>query len=283
MNEREPRLNPIPKQPVPEMSNEAREDKVANSVLDARILNYVNDVKPEEIGFLKEKITSLDVLVPEIRLDEDLISLDNCPQSATETFKAIHHNPGIDMPTAFVIDLETFLDNLKKNKPEEFDKLQEAFKDSVVVDLGAGDGVVRPNRSYEMACLLGAKGYIGVETYNFQSLVRSYLRTKKLRVGYEPIPFNLVAEDAVSFMKRLPDNSVNLLNSGIGDILVKDSYKNNFRSEMGRVLKVGGICLISNSLHPSGNHETKYSTGYVRETESTKPHSPITILKKTIQ
>ncbi|KKT93747.1 MAG: hypothetical protein UW94_C0004G0032 [Parcubacteria group bacterium GW2011_GWA2_45_14] len=264
------------------MSNEAREDKVANSVLDARILNYVNDVKPEEIGFLKEKITSLDVLVPEIRLDEDLISLDNCPQSATETFKAIHHNPGIDMPTAFVIDLETFLDNLKKNKPEEFDKLQEAFKDSVVVDLGAGDGVVRPNRSYEMACLLGAKGYIGVETYNFQSLVRSYLRTKKLRVGYEPIPFNLVAEDAVSFMKRLPDKSVNLLNSGIGDILTEDSYKKDYQSEMERVLKVGGICLISNSLPPSGNHETIYSTGYVSETESTKPHSPITILKKSV-
>jgi len=282
MNEREPRYNPIPKQPVPVTPNEVTENEITKNALDVRLLKYLNGIKPEEIGFLKEKITALDELVSEIRLDEDLISLDNCPENARETLETMLNKPGVDSPVEFVIDLETFLENLRNNKPEEFIELQEAFKDSVVVDLGAGNGTTRPNRSYEMACLLGARGYIGVETFNFQSLARSYLRTEQLRAGYAPIPFNLVAEDAVSFMKRLPDNSVNLLNSGIGDILVKDSYKNNFRSEMGRVLKVGGICLISNSLHPSGNHETKYSTGYVRETESTKPHSPITILKKSV-
>jgi hypothetical protein len=229
----------------------------------------------EDLSPLTEKVTPLEEMIPGILPEDTVVSLDHCPNEIEEIER---DSETITASDNFVSYIANFIENLKKNKPKEFENLKLKFKDSIIVDLGAGENFAV---NYRIACVLGAKGYIGIEPYNWRQLFQSCLTLDHPWFLKEKNPLiNLVAEDAVSFLKRLPDNSVCLLNAGIGDILMDKDYIKDFKSEMARVLKKGGVCMISNSSFPEGINNIIYETGFVDKTKTTEYHGPIEFVQK---
>tara|TARA_Y100000034_G_scaffold87951_1_gene105504 strand:- start:8080 stop:8790 length:711 start_codon:yes stop_codon:yes gene_type:complete len=147
------------------------------------------------------------------------------------------------------------------------------FKNQIVVDLGAGE---TPD-GYILALIGGAKAYIGVEPFYADVLIKRLTEKVKdlgeyvdegptiihlinrIRLHKEygeglakdidlelldSIPISIVAEDALKFLKRLPDKSVSILTCGTCDIVSKDpQYINEVNQNMKRVLHPYGDCI----------------------------------------
>ena len=113
-------------------------------------------------------------------------------------------------------------DDRERNEGKRLEKIKEYFADRPVVDLGAGpwaDG-------YHLSRILGSSGYVGVEPSKSWEVLESRLikpsddpldlpiffgkETKEAEI----IPFAIAPEDALTFLKRLPDHSVGIINSG---------------------------------------------------------------------
>jgi len=110
------------------------------------------------------------------------------------------------------------------------EELRHFLGGQVVVDLGAG----RELFAYNLAHEHGARAYIGVEPNHFAQLDAASDAAK--------MPFYVVGEDMLSFLQRLPDNSVSLFVFGIDDFILQgaESYKKNVEAEMARVLHPQG-------------------------------------------
>ncbi|MBI3420900.1 MAG: hypothetical protein HY006_02450 [Candidatus Sungbacteria bacterium] len=159
-----------------------------------------------------------------------------------------HDSPGQAADTAF----SNFIyapDN--KQFKEAFSNL----KDQVVVDLGAGSNP----RGYYIANSAKAKGYIGVEPNFYRELAGSLVKNidpkKNKHIGWEggmevkpqyhlnKIPAVVVREDMLSFLKRLPDNSVSILCSGVDGFVLSNerNYRGEVAKEIVRVLSPNGV------------------------------------------
>jgi hypothetical protein len=119
------------------------------------------------------------------------------------------------------------------------------LRGKVVVDLGAGKDV----QGYEVARMVGAKGYVGVEPF----FARDLLQRMEDYLGSEPwtlkerahIPASVVCDDMLRTLKRIPDDSVSLMAGAIDDcILGYSSEERDYVSEVNRE--------ITRVLHPSG-------------------------------
>jgi len=145
---------------------------------------------------------------------------------------------------------------------ESADPLLMMMKDQVVVDLGCGSSLA----GYAIACLAGAKAYIGVDPFSPNrdiDSVCSYSKTsiKKVIKPYTDlsngkklkcIPGLYVREDMLRFLKRLPQESVSMLISGIDDyVLDDDKYVADVKSEIARALHTEGVCVsYASRIHP---------------------------------
>ncbi|MGV8151574.1 MAG: hypothetical protein ACP5OG_00695 [Candidatus Nanoarchaeia archaeon] len=159
------------------------------------------------------------------------------------------------------------------------DYLVEAAKhwqDQVLVDIGCGirlDG-------YIISKISGAKAYVAVEPYNISKFYQRLVSIKEKngdedinekikRVqefiqnkGYDnkvvekinsnidahfegkQIPLALVAEDMVSALQRLPDNSVSIMAAGLDNCIIwSDEYSQLAEKEIARVLHLKGAYL----------------------------------------
>ena len=133
------------------------------------------------------------------------------------------------------------------------DYLEEAkkyFKDQIVVDLGCGTDL----SMYRVCCISESKGYIGVDMEYAPKLANDLLseekwemHDKKLlkisekfkpRLNHErKVPAALAYEDALTFLKRLPDDSVSISACGLDNCLIADSEKaQKIEEEIERVL-----------------------------------------------
>ncbi len=149
------------------------------------------------------------------------------------------------------------------------------FKDQIVVDLGAG---MHPD-GYLLALASQAKGYVGVEAfyadylierltrkvpkiedkemadsslaYYLENRVKTFARrqgnlyfnvsTDNLKV----IPISIIAEDALTFLKRLPPKSVSILRCGTYDSFSdSQNYQRELSFESARVLHTQGHILV---------------------------------------
>jgi len=139
-------------------------------------------------------------------------------------------------------------------------KERELLKGQVVVDLGAG---MSGRHAYFLSSLAGAKSYVGVEKNHFSHLKNSLddkpenLRKSLGNIVGEPqnykemmmeefkaIPASAVDEDILTFLKRLPDNSVSIIASGIdGYVLPIGEYREKVKREIERVLNPNGALL----------------------------------------
>jgi hypothetical protein len=154
------------------------------------------------------------------------------------------------------------------------------FNGQVVVDLGAGHTA----SGYLLSELMKARAYIGVDLYNTNSLnsdlekldfpgdnkaaaslgneLKSYPGVQK-----HHIPFSIVKDDMLSFLKRLPDNSVSITMSGIDRSVIEDvPYRQDVLKEIERVLDPNGGFLSSDSFISDFDTEviSKLDTVYKR-------------------
>lgn len=206
-----------------------------------RLLN----LNPNDIGPLLINLCTVEDLIPGIDI-QDLNSLDNLSQPPNVPVDS-RTESGRDQDVSFSSSFQNYLTYLKNERPEKLEELKSYFKDKVIIDLGAGTFPT----GYMVANLLGAKGYIGVEPYNWRELMTHFL-SKKLSPDYFKTKFNFIVEDAVTFLRRLPPESVCILSSGLADGITSsdNSYEVELENEIDRVLPEGGICMVSNSIAP---------------------------------
>ncbi len=226
LNEEKPRIHP---EILARLSQEDRE-KVAESLLK-------NMVPVEE-------------MIPGANV-ENLPTFENDNASQQEV-------PGESDPiytpySDYAIELVSKLDK------ETLEKMQESFRDKIIVDIGAG----RFSKGYDLACYLKAKGYIAVEPFN-DSYLFKYMLNQKDEEGRKPIsstsfnedatltsiPLNIVTEDGVSFLKRLPEMSAVVFTFGIeaGAVICDEEYVAELTKEVDRVMTKDGYTLTANSL-----------------------------------
>lgn len=67
---------------------------------------------------------------------------------------------------------------------------------------------------------------------------------------FETIPLNIVSEDGVIFLKRLPDSSAVVFTFGIepGAVICDKQYMSKLENEVKRVMSKEGYILTSNSI-----------------------------------
>jgi len=96
------------------------------------------------------------------------------------------------------------------------EKLKNLFSNIPIIDLGAGT----TRHGYILSRILGASGYIAVEPFNSPGTEEEFIDPeypsayKNKLENTKMIPFSIVPEDALAFLKRLPDHSVGILTAG---------------------------------------------------------------------
>lgn len=169
------------------------------------------------------------------------------------TVKEVSESVGRPFKTMYIDELYKGLrQDIEENDGETYAKrFTEFFKGIPVVDLGAGAG-----GGYNVASWLKASGYIGVEPHNWDNLINGLLtddtEITELQAkdsNVRPIPYSVIAEDALTFLKRLPDKSVGILSFGTDHFIIKDpKYIRDVIGEIKRVLHPKSAMLASNSV-----------------------------------
>jgi hypothetical protein len=105
----------------------------------------------------------------------------------------------------------------------------------VLLDLGAG---TTPN-GYLLTSEFGIIGYVGVEANHADILVRHMPSD-----GTATVPSEIVSEDMLHFLRRVPENSVSVMAAGIDCIIVPDvQLMSDIEKEIKRVLHPEG-CFV---------------------------------------
>lgn len=120
--------------------------------------------------------------------------------------------------------MEDILSKLEKKTPELLNKIKEASKNRILVDLGCG---TQPEVPVEIANGFGCAGYLGVDKFNVGRSYskkedggqkRYYEKTSDITLRSDinsAIPAVLMREDMLEALKMLKDNSSVLLFNGI--------------------------------------------------------------------
>ena len=225
-------------------------------IIDKKVFEITNPDKWAELspGVFSEHCTKLEDLIPGIDL-KGVVSLDRIPKKIKAYEARVME--GESLPHAFSTNILHYLKALEENNLSALEYLKRKFTDTVIVDIGAGGNLLkRAVPGYEIACRLGARGYIAVEPFNFEKLIAGIIyQGEKFKDSknndIDPVPFNVAIEDALKFLKRLPDGSVSLISSGIDhNIVSNEGYRQETSEEMTRVLAQGHLCLVSDSIQP---------------------------------
>jgi hypothetical protein len=127
---------------------------------------------------------------------------------------------------------------IEKETLEKAEKILHRLKGQIVVDLGASDWPW----IYKTANMFEARAYIGVDITPFGRYFKSKVERE---VSDIRIPASYVQEDMLTFLKRLPDNSVSIFACGIDCYILNDNldYIENLEKEIARVLSFNGVCV----------------------------------------
>lgn len=164
---------------------------------------------------------------------------------------------------------------------ETIRELRTLFKDIPVIDLGAGQS----RNGYLLASFVGAKGYIGVEPYNWRMLTDVMIQghgddsVKKefpeLYGNSTDIPYSVAAEDALTFLKRLPDHSVGVFSFGTDHTIIIDrKYIRLVIQEIRRVIHPKSALLTLNSVFSD-----YVGDEWQKERDKTGMYMPLYIIK----
>ena len=133
----------------------------------------------------------------------------------------------------------------------QFGRLPErsvSFKNQLVIEIGAGCF----HFGYALAELLEARAYIGVEPFFADHLIRNINQYASKR-SIKRIPYTVVPEDILTFLRRIPDGLVSIFAFGIEKCILEDKhYRSNVEKEIFRVLHPeGGFLAASSDLNVS--------------------------------
>ncbi len=204
----------------------------------------------------KEKFTGLspDHLIPGIKMeglkkDEYGSYVGNIIPESGNSYDTSFSN----VPLKYFKDLSKDPERYTDSQKEYLKEGKKLFSGVTVVDLGCGNSA----NSYELACILGAKGYIGIDSYNADVGCLDFIANDpsntdhihedalvdgKWKRDWKPIPYSIIKEDIVSFLKRVPDESVGIFCFGLDNWIigeVSDEYFEKCGSEISRVIKEG--------------------------------------------
>jgi len=173
-------------------------------------------------------------------------------------------------------DILGISENIESHTEQEKEGL-DLFKGQIIVDLGAG---VNPS-GYLLSHLLKAKAYIAVDFSGYNSArLKEKLEILDNEQSNSPdlynyfksvpglyrhkIPFSIITNDMLTFLKRLPDKSVSIFMGGIGPEIIYDGpYRGRVSAEIERVLDEKGGVLTIDSYPHFQNLETVYKFGQV--------------------
>jgi len=129
------------------------------------------------------------------------------------------------------------------------------FEDQIIIDIGAG----KTQNGYLASKALKARAYIGVEPFFAPSLYINLLtRNQKgsstlsqlAAKNTQQIPTCIIPEDMLSFLKKIPNNSVSILCSGIDRAILDNNYLTQANAELIRTLHPkGGILNYISDFH----------------------------------
>lgn len=183
-----------------------------------------------------DNYVSVEKIIPEIKIDNIFHSSEYYKNKKMDNYGQLQDylkTIGNDYETLYNDVLPSLINDIEENNGTEFNKIKKMFSNIPLVDLGAGQS----QNGYFTAKILGSSGYIGVEPYFNLSLEDSLtagedsrsrpigsrgLKFRKNTGAIHPItenikniPFAIAAEDALTFLKRLPNHSVGILSCGV--------------------------------------------------------------------
>lgn len=225
-----------------------------------------------EEGELAPVLVSVEQLIPGIKPKQKDSSI-SIEKEFNERYSDPQNYTGNYWPSSFTEKIQTsiywaFADN-EYNTPK-FDSDINSFNGQIVVDLGAG----RTPYAYLGALYGKAKGYVAVDKFQYRALQELYGDTENLRQEaadsvytkrMDLIPVAIEDDDMLSFLRRLPDNSVSIICCGMDDIVLPNyPYRKEVEKEMARVLNQKGLIIQDDgSLRPSDDDvEKRYSHRY---------------------
>ena len=136
-------------------------------------------------------------------------------------------------------------DSFSRNKSER-EKLRNALKGQVVIDIGAG-GYDQDIEAYVFAAENSAAGYVAVEPYNMDNLIRNFAHFFMKKKAYKKnLPVSFAEMGGLEFLRALPDHSVSIITSGL-EIIHDQEYVRQLKKEIHRVLSPQGAWLIGNA------------------------------------
>jgi len=171
-------------------------------------------------------IVSLDKILPEIGTS-GLTPVKKIAEGKGRVFFVSKWDP---TPKGRSVGSDSFLEAWIDYDDSEFEEI----RGQVLVDLGAANF----KAGYLFALKHGAKAYIGIEPFVYMGL---YLALARLDINGDKIPASIANDDMLTFLKRLPDNSVSILTSGIDNIVIKnEDYISQTSEEIFRTLSPNG-------------------------------------------
>jgi hypothetical protein len=216
---------------------------------------------------LLARLTRVEDIVPHINTDS-LIPTELFAQSKDPALfqgRLAKQYLGCPWDTHFATTAFKYLYNSRtfyKTNYRRFLRIKAGFASIPIIDLGAGSC----NVGYKIANLLDGHGYVGVEPYHYVELASSIVEgdstddaqeaqrwkkySKTLRSSNRRrIPFNVVAEDALSFLKRTPDSSVGIFSFGTDDLIINNTdYIESVKEEITRVLHPDSLMICDNTV-----------------------------------
>lgn len=114
-----------------------------------------------------------------------------------------------------------------------------------LIDIGSG-GRIKPILQFSK--IMGVSAYIAIDPYDFTYSVKNARNA--------PLPVGIVAEDVLTFLKRLPEQSASFFISNIGEYTLNATNEilPQIRTELMRTLSPSGGIIVNNSkLTPINN------------------------------
>lgn len=186
--------------------------------------------------------TPLDVILPGINIaglnrDEEFKRYE-APTDEITLHNSYHEGRGDGAGTEYIMGILDYFNPGYKKSAEVLgirNFIEPFFKGRVVVDLGAGDA-----GGYYLARECHAKGYISVDKFRHPFV--DYRIQESLFHGgskAQNIPFAVVMEDMLEFLRRLPAESVSILTSAV-TVGIRREYAHQVEDEIVRVLDPQG-------------------------------------------
>lgn len=164
---------------------------------------------------------------------------------------------GINLPQSFSIDyfIEFLLNHDRRRK--DYELIKNKFKDTTVVDLGAGDSVAI-HHLLPYLTEMEIKEYIAVEKFYGNKQEDAPEPMENTDMGGNVIDSKMksyrINSDMFIFISKLPDNSCNFIMNGIDHYVIhNDKYWEKLSQELHRVTLELGIITGYGSNVPSSN------------------------------